>query len=126
MPTRYVQCSITPDFHIVEGYLSGVNIADISCTDDLTACVSGCYVVEDKGYDSNKHRIYLLSNNNIPVIPGRKNRIKLIEYDKDKFKLRSKIENFFAKLKENRRLALRFEKSDLCFLGHAVRCIHLH
>ena len=109
--------AITPDFHIVEGYLSGGNIADISCADDLTACVSGCYIIEDKGYDSNKHRIYLLSNNNIPVIPGRKNRIDTIEYDKDKFKLRRKIENFFAKLKENRRLALRFEKSDLCFLG---------
>jgi hypothetical protein len=59
----------------------------------------------------------LSSSNNIPVIPGRKNRIELIVYDKDKFKLRSKIENFFAKLKENRRLALRFEKSDLSFLG---------
>ncbi|WP_410519716.1 transposase [Candidatus Cyrtobacter comes] len=89
----------------------------MSCADDLTASVSGCYIIEDKGYDSNKHRSYLLSNNNIPVIPGRKNRIEPIEYDKDKFKLRSKIENFFAKLKENRRLALRFEKSDLSFLA---------
>ena len=115
--------AITPDFHIVEGYLSGGNIADISCADDLTACVSGCYIIEDKGYDSNKHRIYLLSNNNIPVIPGRKNRIDTIEYDKDKFKLRSKIENFFAKLKENRRLALRFEKSDLCFLGFVALAV---
>jgi transposase len=83
----------------------------------LTAAVSGCYIIEDKGYDSNKHRIYLMSNNNIPVIPGRKNRTEPIEYDKNKFKLRSKIENFFALLKENRRLALRFEKSDLAFLG---------
>ena len=115
--------AITPDFRIVEGYLSGGNIADISCADDLTACVSGCYIIEDKGYDSNKHRIYLLSNNNIPVIPGRKNRIDTIEYDKDKFKLRSKIENFFAKLKENRRLALRFEKSDLCFLGFVALAV---
>ena len=36
---------------------------------------------------------------------------------KDKFKLRSRIENFLAKLKENRRLALQFEKSDLSFLA---------
>lgn len=109
--------AITPDFHIIEGYLSGGNRADISCANDLTASVSGCYIIEDKGYDSNNHRMYLSSNNNIPVIPGRKNRIELIEYDKDKFKLRSRIENFFAKLKENRRLALRFEKSDLSFLA---------
>lgn len=109
--------AITPDFHIIESYLSGGNRADISCANDLTASVSGCYIIEDKGYDSNNHRMYLSSNNNIPVIPGRKNRIELIEYDKDKFRLRSRIENFFAKLKENRRLALRFEKSDLSFLA---------
>ena len=82
---------------------------------ELTADVYGCYVIEDKGYDSNSHRLYLRSNNNIPVIPGRKNRIKTIEYDK--FKLRKHIENFFAILKENRRLALRFEKSDVAFLS---------
>ncbi len=79
--------------------------------------VYGCYVIEDKGYDSNKHRANLKSNNNIPVIPGRKNRKEPIIYDKDKFKLRRKVENFFAMLKENRRLALRFEKSDLNFLA---------
>ena len=101
----------------MEGYLSGGNQADISCADDLTATVSGCYIIEDKGYDSNKHRTYLMSNNNIPVIPGRKNRIGIIEYDKDKFKIRRKIENFFAILKENRRLALRYEKSDISFLS---------
>lgn len=109
--------AITPDFHIIEGYLSPGNQADISNADDLTAEVSGCYVIEDKGYDSNKHRIYLASNNNVPAIPGRKNRTERIEYDKSKFALRRKIENFFALLKENRRLALRFEKSDLAFLG---------
>ena len=43
---------------------------------ELTADVYGCYVIEDKGYDSNSHRLYLQSNNNIPVIPGRKNRLK--------------------------------------------------
>ena len=109
--------AITPEFHVIEGYLSGGNQADISNADELTSTVSGCYIIEDKGYDSNKHRVYLTSNNNIPVIPGRRNRTAPIEYDKDKFKLRSKIENLFALLKENRRLALRFEKSDLAFLG---------
>lgn len=115
--TSKLHLAITPDFLIIEGYLSAGNQADISQADALTAEVSCCYVIEDKGYDSNRHRRYLVSNNNIPVIPGRRNRTESIEYDKDKFKLRSKIENFFGALKENRRLALRFEKSDLAFLG---------
>jgi len=109
--------AITPDFHIIEGHLSGGNQADITHANDLTAMVRNCYIIEDKGYDSNKHRTFLISNNNSPVIPGRKNKKEYIEYDKDKFKLRRKIEHFFAMLKENRRLALRFEKSDLAFLG---------
>jgi hypothetical protein len=41
------------------------------------------------------------------VIPGRKKSYRAeVKYDKDKFKPTSKIENFFAILKENRRLAL--------------------
>ncbi|MDR2194159.1 MAG: transposase, partial [Treponema sp.] len=50
-------------------------------------------------------------------IPGRKNRKKLIEYDKEKYKKRGYIERVFGKLKENRRLTVRYEKSDINFLG---------
>ena len=89
--------------------------------------MKGCYIVEDKGYDSDKHRNKLQEQYNIPVIPGRKNRLKPITYNKYIFKFRSKIENFFAKLKENRRLSLRFEKSDLSFLSFiAFACIKYH
>ena len=108
---------MTPDFKIVEACLSGGNQADISFANELTADVYGCYIVEDKGYDSDQHRAFLRSQNNVPVIPGRKNRIQPILYNKEIFQLRRRIENFFAMLKENRRLALRFEKSDLSFLS---------
>jgi hypothetical protein len=115
--TTKLHLAITPDFKIIEGFLTGGNRADISFADDLTAEVFGCWVIEDKGYDSNGHRRELNSHNNIPVIPGRKNRVETIEYDKNKFKIRRKIENFFAILKENKRLALRYEKSDISFLS---------
>ena len=115
--TTKLHLAITPDFHIIDGFLTSGNTADISVADELTADVSGCYVIEDKGYDDNQHRKNLLSNNNIPVIPGRKNRKEIILYDKTKYKLRSLIENFFAKLKENRRLSMRFDKSDSAFLA---------
>lgn len=115
--TTKLHLAITPDFQIIDGFLTGGNIADISVADSLTIDLSGCYVIEDKGYDSDKHRKSLLSNNNIPVIPGRKNRKEPILYDKMKYKLRLLIENFFAKLKENRRLSMRFDKSDNAFLA---------
>jgi transposase len=85
--------------------------------DELTRDVSGCFVAEDMGYDSDQHREELRSNNNIPVIPGRKNRKVKIQYDKEIYKLRRRIEIFFGKLKENRRLSVRYEKSDSMFLS---------
>jgi transposase len=53
----------------------------------------------------------------VPVIPGRKNQKVEIKYDKELYKLRGSIERFFGKLKENKRLALRYDKSDSAFLG---------
>jgi transposase len=84
--------------------------------DSLTAEVSGCYFIADKGYDSNAHRAYLLSNNNILVIPGRKHRKEPILYDQGKYKLSMRIENFFARMKEDTRLTLRscfFDQNDI-------------
>ena len=108
---------MTADGHLVEGFLTGGNVNDISVADQLTEDVYGCHVPEDKGYDSDEHRIMLVSQGNIAVIPGRKNRIVKIEYDKALYSLRSRIEIFFGKLKENKRLALRYDKSDAAFLG---------
>ena len=76
-----------------------------------------------KGYDSGPHRRILESNNNIPVIPGRKNRKIQIIYDKNIYKLRKRIEIFFGKIKENRRLAVRYEKLDSTFLGFIAMAI---
>jgi len=96
--------------------LTGGNVADITVADDLMADVVGFYVAEDAGYDSDPHRRILESNNNIPVIPGRKNRKTQIIYDKNIYKLRKRIEILFGKIKENRRLAVRYEKLDVTFL----------
>ena len=40
-----------------------------------------------------------------------------IIYDKTLYKMRKYIEIFFGKLKENKRLALRYDKSGAAFLG---------
>lgn len=82
--------------------------------------VYNCHVLEDVGYDSHPHRIKLRANNNIPVILGRKNRKEIIEYDKPLYRLRRGIEIYFGKLKENRRIATRYEKSDGVFLNFII------
>ena len=115
--TTKLHLVMTADRHLVEGMLTGGNVSDVSVAGELTVEVVGCHVVADKGYDSDRYRDQLRSNNNTPVIPGKRNRKNIIDYDKSVYKLRRNIELFFGKLKENKRLSLRFEKQDRTFLG---------
>jgi len=125
--TTKLHLALTPDYRVVEGQLTGGNVADITMADALTSEIVGCYIVEDMGYDSDDHRQELRANNNIPVIPGRKNRKVEIIYDKVMYRWRRRIEMFFGKLKENRRLAVRYEKTDSAFLGFiALAALKIH
>jgi transposase len=115
--TTKLHLAITADGHIVEGFLTAGNVSDITVANRLFRDVYGCYVAEDMGYDSDAHRDFLRSQNNVPVIPGRRNRKVKIIYDKAIYKLRGRIERFFGKLKENKRLAMRYDKDDMTFLS---------
>jgi transposase len=121
--TTKLPLAITAEDHVVEGLLTGGTVADITVADELTAEVVGCSVVEDRGYDCDRHRRELEANNNIPVLPGRQNRQVVVLYDKTVYKLRKRIEVFFGKLKENRRLTVRYEKLDATFLGFIALAI---
>jgi transposase len=115
--TTKLHLALSAEGHLVEAMLTGGNTSDITVADDMMSDVVGCYVVEDRGYDSDAHRNFLRSQNNVPVIPGRKNRKVEIVYDKVMYKLRGGIERYFGKLKENKRLCLRFDKEDKAFLS---------
>ena len=71
--------------------------------------------VMDKGYDSNHIRDKLKEEGIHPVIPPKSNRKEVIDYEKDTYKLREKVERFFNRLKQYRRIATRYEK-----LGHIL------
>jgi transposase len=55
------------------------------------------------------------------VIPPRRHRKKPREYDRELYKARHLIENFFGKLKQYRGIATRYDKRARNFLG----AIHL-
>ena len=116
MTTKF-HLAITADGNLIERFLTTGNVCDITVANELTKNVVGCDVLEDMGYDSDEHRQCLRSNNNTPVISGRKNRKIPIIYDKSLYKLRRQIEIFFGKLKENKRLAMRYDKSDQSFFS---------
>jgi site-specific recombinase XerC len=52
-----------------------------------------------------------------PFIPGRQHRRVPIDYDRKLYALRPRIEMFFDRIKENRHLDVRYEKTDICSLG---------
>ncbi len=75
-------------------------------------------VLADKAYDADdRMRKKLTENGCKVVIPFRKNRLKPQDYDKNLYKERHLIENFFAKLKQYRAIATRYDKTDTHFLG---------
>jgi transposase len=97
--------------------LTGGGVSDVKVAAELSRDITGCAVIGDCGYAGNGFRRELERNNNTAAIPGRKNRNEAIVYDKEIYTKRGLIERLFGKLKENRRLAVRYEKSDLTFLS---------
>lgn len=109
--------AITTAGQVAEGFLTGADVHDVSVAPELTADVVNCFVLADRGYDSDEYRNSLKGGNNTPVIPGRRNRRKPMSYDKRTYRQRGFIERIFGKLKENRRLTVRYEKTNLSFLS---------
>lgn len=87
------------------------NENDIMKANSLIEGIQNAAILGDKGYDSDDFRTTIKNQNCESVIPGRSNRIVPIEYDKDLYKGRHVIENFFAKIKNFRRVFSRFDKS---------------
>jgi transposase len=102
---------------VIDGFLTGGNVHDTSVAAQALDNIFGCYVLADKGYDSDEFRTCLRSQNNVPVIPGRRNRIVKIDYDQALYPHRKKIEILFGDLKENKRIDTRFDKYDHVFLA---------
>ncbi len=75
------------------------------------------YLLADKGYDADHLRRWLREAGAVPVIPGRRNRKRLIRHDKNRYRDRHLIENAFCRLKDFRRVAPRYDKLAANFLS---------
>lgn len=89
------------------------------CTQALALLDGMCgnHVLADKAYDA----AYIMeAAENIGakvVIPPRSNSTMPRAYDKDLYKERNHIERMFGKLKQFRRIATRYDKTDAAFMG---------
>lgn len=83
-------------------------------------------LIADRGYDSAPFRQALLAKGVEPCIPSSRSRKIPFPYDKTLYRQRHRIENLFAKLKDWRRIATRYDRcahtffSAICIAAAAI------
>jgi transposase len=78
-------------------------------------------VIADAAYDCNHLREWLGERGSRTVIPNRKTRKKPFPFDAVTYKRRNIVERTFCRLKDFRRIAMRFDRLDATFI--ATLCI---
>ena len=72
----------------------------------------------DKAFDANWLRDELAERKASAVIPSKSNRKSRIPHDKEVYKWRHLVENYFAKIKEFRGIATRYDKTDVSYIAN--------
>lgn len=103
-------------------YLTPGQYHDLDGADILLPKLQSDTVIADRGYDA-KDRVvtFLEDRGKKAIIPSKRNAKEPREYDKHLYGARHLIENFFARLKQYRAIATRYDKRAINFLG----AIHL-
>ena len=99
-------------------FLTGGEAHDLLGADHLLPSMQADTVIADKAFDADERVLApLAAAGKTAVIPPKANRQVSRDYDRDLFKARHLIENFFAKLKQFRAIATRYDKTKRNFLA---------
>ncbi|APO70769.1 IS5 family insertion sequence transposase protein (plasmid) [Rhizobium gallicum] len=90
---------------------------DIAFAHDLIDGFEAGAALADKGYDADHLCDRIAQSRTQLVIPPKRNRKVQRAYDADLYKERNHIERFFNKLKQFRRVATRYDKLLVNFMG---------
>ena len=92
--------------------------ADCRRAADLLVAAKGAgNVLADKAYDTDAVVASVVALGAQVVIPSKKNRLVQRVIDRNLYRDRNKVERFFSRLKQFRRLATRYDKTACSFLG---------
>ncbi len=98
--------------------LSGGQAHDLEGADELLPGMAAPTLIADRAFDADERVIAKLAEaGKTAVIPPKKNRSTVRDYDRKIYKARHLIENFFAKLKQFRCIATRYDKTARNFLA---------
>lgn len=78
-------------------------------------------LLADKAFDVDWLRTELNQRGTTAVIPPKTNRKQPIAYDKDMYRWRHLVENYFAKIKEFRGVATRYDKTETSYRANLTR-----
>ena len=99
-------------------HLTGGEVHDLVGADRLLPEMQAGILIADKAFDADGRVIEpLTSAGKVAVIPPKANRKAPRDYDRHIYKARHLIENFFAKIKQFRAIATRYEKTVRNFLA---------
>jgi transposase len=101
--------------NLVRFVLMPGNRHDITSFDALMEGISCMAFIGDKAFDARWLRQRLAGRNIEAVIPLREGTTGFAPHDDEKYKWRHLVENFFCSIKAFRRIATRYEKTDVCF-----------
>ena len=93
------------------------NRPDLEACETLFDHLRGCWVLADKAFDCDALRRKLARAGCRACIPPKSNRKVRYYYSKELYKLRHVVENFFCRIKFNKRVFTRYEKLAETFLG---------
>lgn len=98
--------------------LSAGNTNDITMARDLVEAAGPFQrLLADRGYDADHLRRLLAERNAEAVIPTTTSRRRPIPYDVIAYRQRNKVERLWARLKDYRRVATRYDKLAANFLA---------
>ena len=110
----------------VRFFITDATVAGCSIAEALITKFQAEYLLADRGYDADAIIRCALQSGMTPVIPPKKNRKTLRNYDKHIYKLRHLVENAFLQLKKWRGIATRYAKNVSSFVAAVqIRCIAL-
>ena len=99
-------------------FLTGGQAHDLDGADALLGDITAPVVIADRGYDAEARVLAPLREaGKIAVIPPKRNRQEQRGYDRDLYRARHLIENFFCKRKQYRGIATRYDKTRCSFLA---------
>ena len=107
-------------------FLTGGQVHDLVGADTLLPSMQADMVIADKAFDADIRVLApLAAAGKTAVIPSKANRRLPRDFDRDTYKARHLIENFFAKLKQFRAIATRHDKTRRNFLAavHLVAAV---